>query len=140
MATFVKFDSFITEMAAGTHAGWLNADTDVVRAYLSNTTPDVAADSVKADLAEISTGNGYTGAVDVQNAASQSGGTITVTATDFTVTASGGSVGPFRYVVFYNDSAPNDELIGYYDYGSEITLADTQSFTVDFGASFGSFS
>lgn len=139
MATFVKFNSFITEMAAGTHAGWLNADTDVVRAYLSNTAPDVAADSVKADLAEIATGNGYTGAVDVQNAATQTGGTITVTATDFTITATG-AVGPFRYIVFYNDTAANDELIGYYDHGSEVTLSDGQTYTTDFGASFASFS
>ena len=134
MATFNKFNSFITAVAAGTHAGFLNASTDVLNVYLSNATPSASADSVKADLAEISTGNGYTGPVDIQNAASQTGATITVTATDVTITASG-SVGPFQYAVIYNDTAASDPLVGWYDYGSAVTLAAAETFKVDFGAS-----
>ena len=134
MATFNKFNSFITAVAAGTHAGFLNASTDVVNVYLSNAAPSASADSVKADLAEISTGNGYTGPVDIQNAASQTGATITVTATDVTITASG-SVGPFQYAVIYNDTAASDPLVGWYDYGSAVTLAAAETFKVDFGAS-----
>ena len=134
MAAFNKFDSFITAVAAGTHAGFLNASTDVLNVYLSNATPSASADSVKADLAEISTGNGYTGPVDIQNAASQTGATITVTATDVTITASG-SVGPFQYAVIYNDTAASDPLVGWYDYGSAVTLAAAETFKVDFGAS-----
>ena len=134
MAAFNKFDSFITAVAAGTHAGFLNASTDVLNVYLSNATPSASADSVKADLAEISTGNGYTGPVDIQNAASQTGATITVTATDVTITASG-SVGPFQYAVIYNDTAASDPLVGWYDYGSPVTLAAAETFKVDFGAS-----
>jgi hypothetical protein len=41
-------------------------------------------------------------------------------------------VGPFRYVVIYNDTAAADELIAFYDYGSEITLASGETFTIDF--------
>lgn len=134
MAAFNKFNSFITAVAAGTHAGFLNASTDVLNVYLSNATPSASADSVKADLAEISTGNGYTGPVDIQNAASQTGATITVTATDVTITASG-SVGPFQYAVIYNDTAASDPLVGWYDYGSAVTLAAAETFKVDFGAS-----
>lgn len=134
MAAFNKFNSFITAVAAGTHAGFLNASTDVLNVYLSNATPSASADSVKADLAEIATGNGYTGPVDIQNAASQTGATITVTATDVTITASG-SVGPFQYAVIYNDTAASDPLVGWYDYGSAVTLAAAETFKVDFGTS-----
>jgi hypothetical protein len=136
MASFVKFQHFATDLAAGVHAAALNADTDTLKIYLSNTAPDVAADAVKADMAEISTGNGYTGPVDVQNAATTSTGTITVAGTDVVITASG-AVGPFRYVVLYNDtpSSPADPLIGYWDYGSSISLASGETFTTDFGAS-----
>ncbi len=56
--------------------------------------------------------------------------------TDIVFTASGGAIGPFRYAILYNDTptSPADPLIGYWDYGSSITLADTETFTVDFGA------
>jgi hypothetical protein len=140
MATFVKFHCLHTDIAAGTHANALNASTDTLKVYLTNATPDQAADSVKADLAEISAGNGYTaGGVDIQNSASKSTGTITVTATDLTVTATGGAVGPFRYAVIYNDTSTSDSLWGYYDYGSAITLNSGESFTVDFCASLATF-
>jgi hypothetical protein len=75
--------------------------------------------------------------VDVQNDYTESGGVGTLTGVDVVVTASGGTVGPFRYVVLYNDTptSPADPLVGWWDYGSAITLADTETFTVDFGAS-----
>lgn len=134
MATFNKFQSFVTAVAAGTHAGCLNADTDTLKVYLSNATPSASGDSIKTDLAEITNQNGYTAPVDVQNAATTSTGTITVAGTDVVVTASG-AVGPFQYVVLYNDTATNDPLIGWWDYASAITLANGETFTVDFGAS-----
>jgi hypothetical protein len=137
MATMTKFNQFTADVAAGVHANALTADTDTLKVYLTNTAPSATDDKVKADLAEITNEHGYTAPVDVTNAASQSGGTITVTATDVTITASGGTVGPFRYVVLYNDtpSDPADPLIGYWDYGAAVTLADGESIKVDFGAS-----
>jgi hypothetical protein len=136
MASFVKFQRFATDLAAGVHAAALNADTDTLKVYLTNTAPNVATNQVKVDLAEISTGNGYTGPVDAQNAATTSTGTITVAGTDVVITATG-AVGPFRYVVLYNDTptSPTDPLIGYWDYGSSISLASGETFTADFGAS-----
>lgn len=133
MASFVKFEVFSENLSEKVH----NLDADTLNVYLSNATPTVATNAVKADLAEISTGNGYSGPQDTQNATSRSGGTTSVTGVDVTITASGGSVGPFRYVVLYNDTptSPADPLIGYWDYGSAITLATGESFTVDFGAS-----
>lgn len=136
MASFVKFQRFATDLAAGVHANALNADTDTLKVYLTNASPNVASNQVKADLAEISTGNGYTGPMDVQNAATTATGTITVAGTDVVITASG-AVGPFRYVVLYNDTptSPADPLVGYWDYGSSISLASGETLTVDFGSS-----
>lgn len=137
MASFNKFEQFVTDVAAGVHASALGADTDTLKIYLSNAAPSASADAVKADLAEITNENGYTAPEDTANAFTDSGGTITVAGTDVTITANGGTVGPFRYVVLYNDtpSSPADPLIGWWDYGSAITLQDGESFTTDFGAS-----
>lgn len=133
MAAFVKFEVFSENLAEKVHD--LNADT--LKVMLSNTAPTAATDDTLSDITEIAAGNGYTaGGADIQNATSRSGGTTSVTAVDVTFTASGGTIGPFRYVVIYNDTptSPADPLVGYYDYGSSITLADTETFTVDFGA------
>ncbi len=139
MATFNKFNSFITAVAAGTHAGCLNADTDTLKVYLSNTAPDAAADSVKSDLAEISMtneANHGAGGGDVQNVATQSTFIITVAGQDVTFLASGGSVAQFRYAVLYNSTAANGPLIGWWDRGAgnEVTLADGESFVWDLPA------
>jgi hypothetical protein len=134
MADFNKFENFVGDLGLKVH----NLNTDTLKIYLSNATPSVSADTVVADLAEISAGNGYTaGGADVQNTYSESGGTGTLAGTDVVWTASGGTIGPFRYVVLYNDTptSPADPLIGWWDYGSSITLADGETFTTDFGAS-----
>lgn len=136
MAAFVKYNVAITDIANGKHANALTANTDVLKCLLSNTAPNVATHAVKADATEIATGNGYAGAVSTSNSASTSSGTISVAGTDITITASGGSIGPFRYVILFNDTqtSPAKPLLGYWDYGSSITLATGESFTIDFGA------
>lgn len=133
MATFSKIQDFVEQLGLGIH----DLNTDTLKCYLTNDTPSSSLDAVKADLAEISAGNGYTsGGHDTQNTWSESGGTGTLACTDIVITASGGSVGPFQYVVLYNDtpSSPADPLIGYWDYGSALTLQNGESFTIDFGA------
>ena len=133
MAAYFKFDNFVLRLAKGEHQ--LHAAGHTVKAYLSNAAPSASLDDVKADLAEIGAGNGYTaGGTDTQNDATQTTGTLTVSAVDITWTASGGTIGPFRYVAIYNDTHASDALIGAWDYGSSITLADGESFTVDFGS------
>lgn len=134
MPAFNKFQQFAEDLGNKVHD--LVGTDDTLRVYLSNTAPDAAADAVKTDLAEIATGGGYTGAVDTQNNGSESGGVLTVTGVDVTITASG-SVAAFRYVVLYNDTptSPADPLIGWWDYGSEVNLTAGQSFLIDFGAS-----
>ncbi len=132
MATYNKFNQFSDDLCSGVH----NFASHTIKAYLSNTAPDAAADAVKADLAEISAGNGYSaGGVTVTvSSVTQSSGTCSVAVSDPSViTASGGTIGPFRYVAFYNDTSASDSLICWYDYGSSITLADTETFTIDMG-------
>ena len=102
--------------------------------YLSNATPSASADDVKGDLAEITNQNGYTAPVDIQNTYSEATGTGTMVAVDVVVTASG-TVGPFQYVPIYDDTHASDILMGWYDYGSALTLASGETFTLDFGAS-----
>ena len=132
-STLTTFDDLAEQIGKGVH----NFASHTFKLALSNTAPNAATHQVKADLAEISTGNGYAGPIDVAAAYTESGGTGTLTATDQVVTAAGGSVGPFRYVVLYNDTptSPADPLIGWWDYGSSITLLDTETFTIDFSSS-----
>ena len=91
--------------------------------------------TVKGDLTEISAGNGYTaGGEDITNDTSRTGGTVDVTTAATVVWNATGSVGPFQYVVCYNDTpaSPLDPLICWWDYGSGVTLSNGESFTVDF--------
>ena len=135
MASFQKFNSFVEALAEKKHD--LGADT--LKVLLTNTAP-VATNAVKADVTEISAGNGYTAGgstATVTSSAQTSGAYKLVLGDPATWTAIGGSVGPFRYAVLYNDTATNKELIGFWDYGSSITLAAGESFAVDFDASTG---
>jgi hypothetical protein len=138
MATFNKFNQFAEDLALKIHD--FRAAGDTLKVYLSNSAP-TATDTIKSTstATEISSGNGYTtGGEDVQNDQSETPpGTLTVTGVDITWTASGGSIAQFRYCVLYNDtpSSPVDPLIGWWDNGSAVDLADGQSFTLDFGAS-----
>ena len=140
MAAFNKFDQFANDVANKVHdlLGTAGAGADVIKVMLTNVGPNQATNQVKADIAEIGTGNGYTsGGFSVSNAGTKSGGVITVVATSVVFAASGGSIGPFRYAVFYNDTqaSPAKPLVGYVDYGLAVTLAATETFTVAFGAS-----
>jgi len=129
MATYNKFQGFVGYLGLAA----VNCNTDTFNVYLSNATPSASLDDVKTDLAEITNENGYTAPVDIQNTYSESGGTGTFGATDVTISATG-SVGPFQYAVIYDDTHASDILMGWYDYGSAVTLANGESFTIDFGA------
>lgn len=135
MATYAKFEDFVEQLGKGVHQ--LHAAGHTLKCYLSNATPSASLDAVKADLAEITNENGYTAPVDAQNDYSEASGVGTLTCVDIVITASGGTVGPFRYVALYNDTptSPADPLISYWDYGSALTLQDGETFTIDFGAS-----
>jgi hypothetical protein len=132
-SSFYKFNCFNEDLAKGVHQ--LHAAGHTLKAYLTNNTPNAASHAVKADLAGITEGAGFGyDPIDIENDVTTGEPTL-VTAGDKTWTASGGSFGPFRYAVIYNDTATGDPLIGYFDYGSGITVGDGESFALNFGAS-----
>jgi hypothetical protein len=134
MATFTKFQSFVEKLAEKTH----NLGSDTLKVMLTLTAPSASASNVKADLTEITAGNGYTagGTAASITSSAQTTGTYKLVLGDVLFTATG-AVGPFRYVVLYNDTATNKDLIGFYDYGSSLSLANGDTFTVDFDPSTG---
>jgi hypothetical protein len=137
MAAYSKFQDFVEQVLKAKH----DFSSHTFKVMLTNVAP-VATNTIKADLTEITAQNGYTaGGTASSMSLSETGGTAKVTAADVTFTASGGSFGPFRYVVIYNDTqtSPADALIAYYDYGSSITLNDGESFTTDFDGTNGFF-
>lgn len=133
MATFNKFNSFVEALAEKVHN--LGADTLTVALTAAANAP-VATNTVLANLTQISYTNCSSRAL-TTSSSSQTSGTYKLVLADLTLTASGGSVGPFRYVVIYNDTAASDELIGWYDYGSDITLASGETLLIDLSATNG---
>lgn len=130
MATYNKFNDFTEQQLIGTH-DW---DTNVFKVMLVNSPAPSATDSLKSDLTEI-TGSGYPGTNTTTITVTgdvPSAGYTTVKGTEVVFTASGGSIGPFRYAVLYNDSAASKNLIAWWDYGSAVTLNSGDTFTVKF--------
>ena len=139
MASFNKFNSFAAYMPNGSVA--LAGDT--LKVLLSNTVP-IATNAVYTDISgnELGSGNGYTtgGATVTTTSSTQTGGTYKYLASlaNPTWTATG-SMGPFRYAVMYDSSAATKVLIGWWDYGSSLTLASTNTFTITLDATNGVF-
>lgn len=136
MAVFNKFDSFTEAVMEKLHN--IGSDTITVALCASANAP-IASNTQLSNLTQIAYTNLSARVVTI-SASSQASGTYSAVATDKVLTASGGAVATFRYVVIYNDTATNDELICWYDYGaSSVTLADGETFTIDFGATLFTF-
>lgn len=125
MATFVKFNAFVEAVAEKKH----NLGSDQLVVALSNSAPS-ATNAVLTDITQISYTNLSSRNITTSSSA-QTSGTYKLVLNDLVLTASG-AVATFRYVIIYNDTATNDDLIGYYDYGSSLTLASGETFTCDF--------
>lgn len=128
MATFTKINSFVEKLAEKT----FNLGSDQLKIALTNTAHN-STWSQLSELTQISYTN-LSGATPLNltvSSSAQTSGTYKLVINDLVLTATG-SVGAFRYVYIYDDTATNKELIGYYDYGSSITLANTDTFTIDF--------
>lgn len=131
MATYNKFNCFVEDICEKKHN--LGSDQLVVALTAAANAP-VATNTVLANLTQISYTNLSSRNI-TTSSSSQSSGTYSLVLTDLVLTASGGAVATFRYVVIYNDTATNDELIMWYDHGSNVTLADGETYTIDFGSS-----
>ena len=135
MAAFNKFSSFVEAMAEKKH----DLGADVLKCMLTNTAP-IAANAVKADLVDIAAGNGYTagGNQAVQTSSAQAAGVYKLVCSDPALwTCVTAPMASFRYVAMYNDTALNKELIGWWDYGSSITLQIGETFLHDLDATNG---
>lgn len=135
MAAFNKFSQFVADVANKVH----NLGSDTLKILLTNTAP-TASNAVKTDITEISAGNGYTagGNAAALTSSTQSAGLYKLILSNPAMwTAAGGSIGPFRYAVLYNSTAASGNLIGYWDYGSAVTLASGETFTVSLDATNG---
>lgn len=132
MATYNKFQSWVEVMQESANVG-----TDQFVIALTNSAP-VATNTVLTDITQITYTNCSTRNLTTASS-SQTTGTFKLDFNDITLTASGGSVGPFRYVVIYDDTptSPADPLVAWFDYGSSITLADTETLAITFNASNG---
>jgi hypothetical protein len=136
MVAALKHQQFTEDLAEKVH----NLGADSLKVLLTNTAP-VATNAIKSALTEITAGFGYTagGTAPAITSSVQTTGTYKLVLADVVFTAAGGTIGPFRYAVLYNDTptSPADPLIQTYDYGSSITLQDGETFTVDFDPSTG---
>ena len=133
MATFNKVNAFVEACAEGVHN--LGSDQLAVALVAAANAPS-ASSSLLSSETEISYTNCSTRNVTTSTSA-QTSGTYKLVCADLTLTASGGTVGPFRYVILYNATAAAvspepSSIIGYYDYGSDLTLADTETLLIDF--------
>lgn len=125
-----KIDSFVEKLAEKT----FNLGSDQLVVALTNTA-HTASWSQLSDLTQVSYTNLSSRNITTTSSA-QTSGTYKLVLQDLVLTASG-AVGPFRYLYVYDDTATNDELIGYYDYGSAITMASGDTVTIDFDATNG---
>jgi len=131
MAAFTKFNTFVEALAEKAH----NLGADTLRIALSNTSPTAATDTgfLPGSLHPApAAANGYSATQATISSSAQTTGTYKLVLADVVFTATAGGIGPFRYAILYNDTATSKELIGFYDYGSSITLASGETFTVDF--------
>lgn len=130
MAAYNKFNSFTEALAEKVH----NLASDTLKVALTNTAP-VATNTVLADISQIDYTNLSSRTI-TTTSSSQTSGTYKLVLQDLVLTASG-TVPEFRYVVLYNDTATNDELIAWWDKGSGVNMVNTDTFTCDFDATNG---
>ncbi len=129
MAAYNKFNAWLDYLADA-----VNASSDVFKIALTATAnAPVAGNSVLADLTTVSTANLNTVTL-TGNSSTQTSGTYKLDFADLTMTATGGSVGPFQYVVIYDDTVAGDPLVCWFDYGSALTLNQNDTFTLTFDA------
>ncbi len=137
MATAAKYNPFIEGLCNA--AFDLFGTTDTLKVAICSDAPDTTNDDELADRTQV-TGTGYTaGGGDIQNDSTRTTTTVTMTAVDFVWTGGAGGFTAGRYLPIHDDTSTTDRLIVDYDYGGNFTVAVSETFTVDFGASLATF-
>ena len=129
MAVFNKFQDFIEQLGLKNH----NLNTDTLKVFLTNEQP-LVGDTVKGDMAEVTSADYPAGGQDSQNTYTESGGTGSCVGVDITWTAATATLGPFKFAVLYNNTGATKYLVGWWEYTTNLTLAIGESFKTDFGA------
>ena len=134
MATFNKVNDFVEAVAEKVH----NLGSDQLAVALSNTAPasetsnpTATGNGILANVTQVAYTNLSSRNI-TTTSSEEASGTYKLILADLTLTSTGGDTGPFRYIYIYNDTATNDDVIAYYDYGGELTLTDGDSLTIDF--------
>jgi hypothetical protein len=135
MVAFNKFDTFVADVANKAH----NLGADTLKIMLTDVAP-IRGNQYRPNIAEIAVGNGYVAggnAVAIASSAQVGGVYKLIASVNTAFVAAGGAFAQFRYAVLYNDTASNKNLIGWWDFGSEINLPDGNTFTVSYDPSLG---
>ena len=127
MTTGTKFQQFIEDLHNGVH----DFSSDTIEVALSNDAPSASADAVLADLTSEISYTFCSARTLTLSSQGQTSGTYIAVYNDLTLTASGGSIGPFQYVIFFNQTATNDPLIAFYNTGSAVTVTDGNTYLID---------
>ena len=137
MAAFNKFNQFVADLATKVH----NLNADALKIMLTNTAP-LATNTVKSNITEIAAGNGYVagGGVAAFVSGNDTAGVYKLILSPVVFTATGGPIGPFEWAVLYNSTPAAGNLIGWWDYGTAVTLTSGNSFTVGLDQTNGVFS
>lgn len=138
MAALNKFNQFVADVYQGVHNFTSDATSTITVALTATANAPVATNSILSNLTQIAYTN-LSSRVVLITSSSQTSGTYKLVLTDLVLTASGGAVAAFQYVALYNDdpTSPLDPLIGWYDYGSALTLQNGETLTLDFDATNG---
>lgn len=123
-----KFYCLATDRDLGRH----NFRNDEIAVMLTNSEPQRTWET-PADVPEIPAVNGYVagGFALTKKQFRSVRGVNNLLVSPLVITASGGEIGPFRWLVIYNKTA--GRLMSFVDYGGEDEIAPGQALTIDFG-------
>lgn len=133
MASYIKYNQFMEDVYKGVH-NFTSDSTSSITVALSNTAADIGVTKATlSEITQISTYANLSTRIVTGVTAEQTNGTVSLTATDLVLTASG-TVPTFQYVILYNDdpTSPADPLICAFDYGSAVSMLTSETFTIDF--------
>ena len=139
MGTFTEPDCLSEDIANKVH----DFNSDTFRLALTNSAPVLSTTFLLSNVTQIANGNGYTTAADGAGMGatltfSRTGQVTSVTMSNSPAWTATGVVGPFRYIVWWNDTptSPLNPVIGWLDHGSPVTMASTDTYTVPTGVLF----